>query len=66
MAIMKNNYVYLTDEEQTLLLHVLFQQNYASELLACELADIESGLKTTDMIHYKKVTTLFERLKDAE
>ncbi len=66
MSIMNKQYVYLTEEEQTLLLHVLFQQNYATELLACELADMESGLKPTDMTHYRKVTTLFDRLKDAE
>jgi hypothetical protein len=63
---MKNKYLYLTEEEQTLLLNVLFQQNYASELLACELADIESGLKTTDAAYYRKVTNLFERLKNAD
>ncbi|WP_028398842.1 antirepressor AbbA [Ectobacillus panaciterrae] len=63
---MKNSHLYLTEEERTLLLSVLFQQNYASEILACELADIESGLKTTDIGHYKKVTHLFDRLKNED
>lgn len=35
----------LTEEEESLLLDILFQQNYASEILAVELTDIENGLK---------------------
>ncbi|MFX3624057.1 MAG: antirepressor AbbA [Ectobacillus sp.] len=62
---MKKSNVYLTEEEQNLLLDVLFQQNYAVELLACELADIESGLKAADTAHYKRVEKLFDRLKNA-
>ncbi|MGQ0422491.1 antirepressor AbbA, partial [Bacillus sp. HC-Mk] len=37
--------VVLTKEEESLLLDILFQQNYASEILAVELTDIENGLK---------------------
>ncbi|HDR7314624.1 TPA: antirepressor AbbA, partial [Bacillus cytotoxicus] len=43
----------LTNEEKELLLEVLFQQNYASEILAVELSDIESGLKKTNISQYK-------------
>ncbi|MCP8970887.1 antirepressor AbbA [Ectobacillus ponti] len=63
---MRQSKVYLTEEDQSLLLHVLFQQKYASEVLACELADIESGLKAADAAHYTRVTDLFHRLRDAD
>lgn len=43
---MKREFV-LTEEEESLLLDILFQQNYASEILAVELTDIENGLKKT-------------------
>lgn len=63
---MENGNMLLTKEDQSLLLNVLFQQGYASELLACELADIESGLKEADSIHYVQVTKLFDRLRNAD
>ncbi len=50
---MKREFV-LTEEEESLLLDILFQQNYASEILAVELTDIENGLKKTDVMQYKK------------
>lgn len=55
---------FLTREEENLLLDILFQQNYASEILAVELTDIENGLKQTDVTQYKKITRLFYRLKN--
>lgn len=60
---MKREFV-LTEEEESLLLDILFQQNYASEILAVELTDIENGLKKTDVMQYKKFTRLFYRLKN--
>ncbi|HDX9576655.1 antirepressor AbbA [Bacillus cytotoxicus] len=54
----------LTKEEQSLLLDVLFLQNYASEILSVELSDIENGRKKIDISHYKQVTNLFARLKN--
>ncbi|ABS22920.1 antirepressor AbbA [Bacillus cytotoxicus] len=54
----------LTNEEKELLLEVLFQQNYASEILAVELSDIESGLKKTNISQYKRIARLFYRLKN--
>ncbi|MFJ8530705.1 antirepressor AbbA [Bacillus sp. NPDC094106] len=56
--------VTLTNEEKNLLLDILFRQNYASEILAVELTDIESGLKKTDISQYKRITRLFYRLKN--
>lgn len=46
---MKREFV-LTEEEESLLLDILFQQNYASEILSVELTDIENGLKKTDVM----------------
>lgn len=60
---MKREFV-LTEEEESLLLDILFQQNYASEILAVEITDIENGLKQTDVTQYKKITRLFYRLKN--
>lgn len=56
--------VTLTNEEKNLLLDILFRQNYASEILAVELTDIESGLKKTDISQYRSITRLFYRLKN--
>ncbi|WP_459499702.1 antirepressor AbbA [Bacillus sp. C1] len=56
--------VTLTKEEQSLLLDILFRQNYASEILAVEITDIESGLKETDIFQYRRITRLFHRLKN--
>ncbi|HDR6317653.1 recombinase XerD [Bacillus cereus] len=60
---MKREFV-LTEEEESLLLDILFQQNYASEILAVEITDIENGLKQTDVTQYKKIARLFYRLKN--
>ncbi|MBC6974197.1 antirepressor AbbA [Bacillus sp. Xin] len=54
----------LTKEEKSLLLDILFRQNYASEILAVELTDIESGLKKADISQYRRITRLFNRLKN--
>ncbi|MFB9762109.1 MULTISPECIES: antirepressor AbbA [Bacillaceae] len=56
----------LTEEDQSLLLKILFKQRYASELLSCELADIESDLKDSDHVHYLQVARLFDRLRNAD
>lgn len=63
---MKKEKMLLTEEDQSLLLSILFKQRYASELLACELADIESDLKDSDRVHYLQVTRLFDRLRNAD
>ncbi|PFK40293.1 recombinase XerD [Bacillus cereus] len=54
----------LTNEEKNLLLDILFRQNYASEILAVELTDIESGLKKADISQYRRIIRLFNRLKN--
>ena len=63
---MEKEKMLLTKEDQSLLLDILFKQRYASELLACELADIESDLKDSDHTHYLQVTKLFDRLRNAD
>ncbi|PEE42071.1 antirepressor AbbA [Bacillus pseudomycoides] len=56
--------VTLTNEEKSLLLDILFRQNYATEILAVELTDIEVGLKKADISQYRRITRLFNRLKN--
>ncbi|CAI8793680.1 MULTISPECIES: antirepressor AbbA [Bacillus] len=56
--------VTLTNEEKSLLLDILFRQNYATEILAVELTDIEIGLKKADISQYRRITRLFNRLKN--
>ena len=63
---MINGAIHLTREEQMLLLEVLFRQNYASEVLAAEITDIETGMKKVGSDEYKQMITLFERLKGEE
>ncbi|MBO9130351.1 antirepressor AbbA [Bacillus sp. 165] len=62
---MKQESLYLTEEEKNLLVDLLFEQNYAVEILACQLSDIETGLRTTDIMQYQKITALYARLKGA-
>jgi len=63
---MEREKVLLTEEDQSLLLSVLLKQRYAGELLACELADIESDLKDSDRMYYLQLTRLFDRLRNAD
>jgi hypothetical protein len=62
---MKQENLRLTEEEKNLLVDLLFEQNYAAEILACQLSDIETGLKTADIVQYQKITSLYARLKGA-
>lgn len=52
-----------SNEEQELLISLLMKQEYAIELLSCELNDIESGEKAVDMETYKQLTTLYDRIR---
>jgi hypothetical protein len=54
----------LSVEEQELLLHLLFNQDYALELVSCELYDIENGYKQVEETHYKKLIKLYDRLRE--
>lgn len=54
----------LSAEEQELLLHLLFNQHYALELVSCELYDIENGHKQVEETHYKKLIKLYDRLRE--
>jgi hypothetical protein len=52
----------LSYEEQILLLEILFAQQYALELVSCELADIENGEKQVDEKRYQQLLRLYDRL----
>jgi hypothetical protein len=52
----------LSHEEQILLLDVLFAQQYALDLVSCELADIENGEKQVDEKRYQQLLRLYDRL----
>ncbi|WLD95446.1 antirepressor AbbA [Alkalihalobacillus sp. AL-G] len=55
----------LSDEEKALLLDVVIQQKYASELVSCELTDIETGQKNSEEKRIRKLNDLFVRLHKA-
>ncbi|AEH48763.1 antirepressor AbbA [Parageobacillus thermoglucosidasius] len=52
----------LSHEEQILLLDILFAQQYALELISCELADIENGEKQVDEKRHQQLLHLYDRL----
>jgi hypothetical protein len=52
----------LSHEEQRLLLDLLFTQQYALELVRCEIADIENGDKQVDARRYQQLLHLYDRL----
>ncbi|WP_062199351.1 antirepressor AbbA [Massilibacterium senegalense] len=53
----------LSTKEQSLLLDVLFRQQYAKEVVSCEISDIESGFKTVDDVEMKDLHSLYIRLE---
>ncbi len=54
----------LSHEDKILLLEILFNQNYALELLRCELVDIENGDKLVTSEAYMRLLHLYEKLED--
>ncbi|KOO50567.1 antirepressor AbbA [Priestia koreensis] len=58
------NVVTLTQEEAQLLLNVLFEQQYAVEIVSSHINDIEQGLKRVDQLQYQKIASLYNRLCD--
>ncbi|ABO66285.1 Conserved hypothetical protein [Geobacillus thermodenitrificans NG80-2] len=56
----------LSGEEASLLLEVLFSQQYALELVRSELADIENGDKEADEQRYRQLLRLYDRLLTEE
>ncbi|AMX84191.1 hypothetical protein GS3922_11250 [Geobacillus subterraneus] len=56
----------LSGEEASLLLEVLFSQEYALELVRSELADIENGDKEADERRYRQLLRLYDRLLTEE
>ncbi|ASB89833.1 hypothetical protein ACH95_06535 [Bacillus glycinifermentans] len=52
-----------SEEERKLLLNVLLNHEYAVELLSSEINDIETGTKNVDSLTYKKLVTLYDRVR---
>ncbi|MDA1475743.1 antirepressor AbbA [Bacillus sp. CLL-7-23] len=52
-----------SEEERRLLLNVLLDHEYAVELLSSEINDIETGSKRVDNLTYKKLVTLYDRVR---
>ncbi|WP_408007318.1 antirepressor AbbA [Pseudalkalibacillus sp. A8] len=55
----------LSEEEQALLLDVMLEQRYASELVSCEITDIETGQKKCEETRLKQLNNLLVRLHKA-
>jgi hypothetical protein len=56
----------LSKSDKDLLLEVLFAQKYASEVISCEISDVESGQKKADAERMKKLQELFDKLQDSK
>lgn len=52
----------LTEEERELLLEVILEQRYASEVVSCELTDIETGVKNSEEERVRELNSLLLRL----
>lgn len=52
-----------SEEERKLLLNVPLNHEYAVELLSSEINDIETGTKNVDSLTYKKLVTLYDRVR---
>jgi hypothetical protein len=57
--------VKLSSEEKDLLLDVLLEQRYASEVVSSEITDIETGQKISDESRVKLLNGLLARLHRA-
>ncbi|WP_257351259.1 antirepressor AbbA [Pseudalkalibacillus decolorationis] len=55
----------LSEEEKALLLDVVVQQRYASELVSSELTDIETGQKNSEESRVRMLNNLLVRLHKA-
>lgn len=54
---------FLSREEEKLLLKILFNQQYALDVVSCELTDIERGDKQVQEEDYKQIINLYHRLR---
>ncbi|HSH25807.1 MAG TPA: antirepressor AbbA [Massilibacterium sp.] len=54
----------LSPKEQFLLLEVLFKQQYAKEIISCEISDIENGYKDACDSRMKALHSLYIRLDE--
>lgn len=61
---MKTNLILemLTSEEKLLLVEALFSQNYAKEIIASELADLENYALDATKEKYQKLLNLYDHI----
>jgi hypothetical protein len=59
-----NSSAMLSKEEAELLLDLLFEQEYALEVVSSHMVDIETGLKSVDVHRYRKIASLYNRLRE--
>lgn len=52
----------LSKADEQLLLEILNSQGYAFELVSCEIADIENGLKQVDSVKLEQIKKLYHLL----
>ncbi|WLR52129.1 antirepressor AbbA [Bacillus tianshenii] len=52
----------LTNEQKSLLVKVLFDQEYALEVVSCQINDIERGEKEADEDTVKELNKLYDQL----
>lgn len=60
----KNSSTMLSIEEAQLLLDLLFEQEYALEVVSSYIYDIETGLKSVDSQKYQQIASLYSRLRE--
>jgi hypothetical protein len=56
----------LSPMDEALLLEVLYDQDYALELISCEITDIETGMKNVSPERYRHLVELFEQLNEQQ
>ena len=54
---------HLSQDEERLLLDLLWNHHYALELICSEIYDIENGEKVVEEEHDKKLVDLYDRLR---
>lgn len=59
-----NSSTMLSIEEAQLLLDLLFEQEYALEVVSSHMYDIETGLKAVDSQKYQQIASLYSRLRE--
>ncbi|TYR79870.1 antirepressor AbbA [Priestia megaterium] len=54
----------LSNEQEQLLLELLFKQQYALEIVSSHMTDIEKGLINVNSEQYEEIVSLYDCLRD--